>query len=262
VVRVSGEPERSEASKRRAGRRRATDGGTEPVADDRDAGHGDSSADEPADDGSVTDAGSAPDAGPTVDSESDTERGDAVGDDPDHRSRVAGPGLRTDADDEAAFETGSSSVGVALTVGASLVTVLPLAVAPVGAVFGAAGLVVLGLAVRFDEDRALGLGVFGLLGGVLLGGATGASPLAVLVATAGALLAWDVADRALVVGEQLGRAAPTARLELVRATASASLLALGAGVTYAVYELAGGGKPMLALALLVLGATLLAAALR
>lgn len=242
---ASREPERSEGSDADSRNERPASNGGVASVPESDAGP-DPDA-EPADAG----AGGSP---------ADPRNGADDGADRPDRPATGAPG-RADGDG-AEFETGPSSIGVALTVAASLAAVVPLAGAPMGLGAGLFGAVLVGAGVRIERSRAFGLGVVALGGGVLLAGLSGAAPWVVVAATAGTLLAWDVGDTALVVGEQLGRAAPTARLELVHATATAIVLAVGAGVAYAVFYLMEGGRPTLALALLLLGATLLAATLR
>lgn len=229
-------------------------GEADPAADDA----ADHAADDAAANDAAVDGGTVSAAGATDGSDAD-DRADTVS--TDGRSPTGAGGAGPDGE-EPGFETGTSSVGVGLAVLASLAAVLPLVTTPPGLALGLVGFALLGVGVRAERPRLFGFGVAGLAGGVVLGGLAGAAPSAVLAATAGTLLAWDVGDNALVVGEQLGRAAPTARLELVHATASGIVLATGAAGVYAVFSLVGGGRPTLALALLLLGATLLAATLR
>jgi hypothetical protein len=96
-----------------------------------------------------------------------------------------------------------------------------------------------------------------LFGGVLFGAGGTPDPLYALLGGALAVVAWDVAEFGIGVGEQLGRDAPTARLEVTHAAASAivGLLAVAAG--YGVYVVAWSGLPTVALVCLLAAALLL-----
>jgi hypothetical protein len=131
-----------------------------------------------------------------------------------------------------------------------------------GLPFAAVGLV--GTAVGlFGASRAwLARGGTLAVAGVLVAGARGAAPEPLLVGLLGAVLAWDVGEHGLGLGEQLGREADTARVEVVHAAAS---LAVGAGATvvgYGTFLAASGGQPVAALVFLLVGVVGLAAALR
>lgn len=112
------------------------------------------------------------------------------------------------------------------------------------------------------EQRAVTAGSAMLVVAALAGGASGAPVVATLVGVTGALLALDLGSTALSLGEQLGRQAPTLRLELVHATAS-TLVGLGivtAGT--AVHSTAAEGQPVTAVLGLVIAVVLLLLALR
>jgi hypothetical protein len=112
------------------------------------------------------------------------------------------------------------------------------------------------------EQRAVTTGSAILVVAVLTGGAAGAPIVATLVGVTGALLALDLGSTALSLGEQLGRRAPTLRLELVHATAS-TLVGLGivtAGT--AVHSAAAEEQPVTAVLGLVVAAVVLLLALR
>ncbi|RJT04144.1 hypothetical protein, partial [Halococcus sp. IIIV-5B] len=109
--------------------------------------------------------------------------------------------------------------------------------------------------------RQVTLGAAGVFCGILLAGLADAPPELLLLSTAGAVVAWDVATFAIDLGSELGRAAETRRLELVHAGASTGL-ALGAAIVGTlVYRFVGGG-PALAPVVLLCGAVVLAIALR
>lgn len=152
--------------------------------------------------------------------------------------------------------SGAVSAGVALLT-ASAVGWYSLEAFGVGAV-GAAVLVA-GLVIA--RRTPLVVGAVGLVAGVLLGGIRGAPVWALLVGIAGAIIAWDAADTALVLGRQLCPAARTRRVELVHLSGTLLTASLAAGVGYGVYRVATGGQPVAALLLLLLAGALLVRAL-
>ncbi|MFB6129790.1 MAG: hypothetical protein ABEJ28_03105 [Salinigranum sp.] len=127
---------------------------------------------------------------------------------------------------------------------------------------GAAGIFLLAAGLAVGRRGAVTLGAAALFADVVLAGATGAPVVPVLVGTVAAVVAWDVGLTAIGLGEQLGRAAPTTRLEAVHAGVGALVGAATAGLGYGVYRTASGGQPLLALVLLLLAGLLLASALR
>ena len=151
------------------------------------------------------------------------------------------------------------SEGVAVVAGA--VGTLALAVSPPAFGLGALGTVAVGAGLYRRSHAAVTLGATGVFCGVLLAGLADAPPELLLLSTAGAVVAWDVATFAIDLGAELGRTAETRRLELVHAGASTGL-ALGAAIVGTlVYRLVGGG-PALAPVVLLCGAVVLAIALR
>jgi hypothetical protein len=106
------------------------------------------------------------------------------------------------------------------------------------------------------------LGAVGLFGGVLLAGAQGGGPEALVLGLLGTVVAWDVGEHAVGLGEQLGREATTTRSELVHAAASLAVGAAGATLGYGVFLVAAGGQPTTALVFLLIGVVALAAAVR
>lgn len=177
------------------------------------------------------------------------------------RKRATGT-TPTGGGDAGAFEAGPSSLGRGLTVSAGLLASVSLAPAFPAVGVGVVATATLAYGLREGSERLLGAGVATLVGALLLGGVLG-TPAELLVIAAGAtILAWDVGDNALGVGEQLGRNARTGRLELVHAAASLAVAVVGSAVAYGVFRLAGGGRPVLAVVLLLLGATILVAVLQ
>lgn len=155
-----------------------------------------------------------------------------------------------------------SGTGTALALVAALVAVGGLAASPPAVLAGVSGAGVLGAGLRYGSDAGVTAGAALLFVGVLVAGVFGAAPELLLVAASGTVVSWDVAENAVGVAQQLGREADTARAELVHAAGSAAVAALGSGVAYLAFTQVGGGHAESALVFLLLGAVLLAAALR
>lgn len=129
------------------------------------------------------------------------------------------------------------------------------------AVPGLVGLLLVAVGAFRGSRRALSAGVVVLLVAVLVAGVSGGATAGLLVGTLGALLAWDLGENAVTMGEQLGRAADTRRAELAHAASSIAVGAVGAGVVYGLYLVASGGQPLTALVFLLVGLVLLAVVL-
>jgi hypothetical protein len=127
---------------------------------------------------------------------------------------------------------------------------------------GLVGLALLGGGLLAGSRRLATYGTAGLLVGVVVAGLRGAGPASLLVGLLGAVLAWDITDHGVSVGQHLGREADTRRVELVHAAASLLVGSVGAGVGYLVYVVATGGQPVSALVLLLVGVVVLVGALR
>ena len=154
-----------------------------------------------------------------------------------------------------------SRTGTAVAGLVGFVAVAAQAVAGPAVVVGGVGLLALVAGLRRGVRRLVSLGVFGLLLGVLVAGAVGVPTELLLVSAAASAVAWDVADQAVSLGEQVGRGADTSRAELVHAAGSALVATLAVTAAYLVFTAVTGG-PVLALALLLLGAILLASVLQ
>ncbi|ELZ91914.1 hypothetical protein C440_16419 [Haloferax mucosum ATCC BAA-1512] len=95
-----------------------------------------------------------------------------------------------------------------------------------------------------------------------IGGVSGPGPESLLLAAIASILAWDLGENALSVGDHLGREADTTRLEVVHAATTLVVLTVGAGVVYGIAAVASGGQPIAAVVLLVLGAVALVSGVR
>jgi hypothetical protein len=148
-----------------------------------------------------------------------------------------------------------------IAVGVAIVGALALAVSGPAFAVGAVGVISLAAGLRSVSRAAVTLGAVGLFCGTVLAGLAGGPPPLLLAATAATVVAWDVAEFGIGLGEMVGGEADTRRAELVHAGASGALALLGAGGGLAVYRLAGGGPALVPIALLC-GAVVLVLALR
>lgn len=160
------------------------------------------------------------------------------------------------------FDPGPSTLGQGLTLAVGLAAALSLAPVVPAVLVGALGAVIQTGGLRVRSERIVGAGATALVAGLLVGGVSGTPPELLVIAAATTLVAWDVADNTRSVGEQLGRNARTERLELAHAAASLSVASIAAAAVYTVFRLSGGGAPLVAVVLLLIGATLIVAALR
>lgn len=152
------------------------------------------------------------------------------------------------------------SVKVAIV--AALVATVSVLGVPIAAAIGVVGVVAVTVGLVLCR-RALIEFAGGALGlAIVVGGGLGASPAAVGIAALAAVVAWDVADHAADLGEQIGRNARTRRNELAHAGGSLLIGAVAGAIVYGVFLGMAGGQPTTALAFLLVGAIALVAALR
>ncbi|MFC7081235.1 DUF7519 family protein [Halorussus caseinilyticus] len=105
---------------------------------------------------------------------------------------------------------------------------------------GAAGLLAVTLGVVRGSRRAVTLGAAALLVGALVGGLLSGAPLLLLPGVIATVLAWDLGEQAINVGEQLGREAETTQLEATHAAGS-TVVAVGAGgLGYGIFLVSSG----------------------
>ncbi len=110
--------------------------------------------------------------------------------------------------------------------------------------------------------RRLGGGAFGIFAAALFAGNLGAPTDATLLGVIGAVLAWDAGGFSMGLSAQLGRDAPTGRVELVHVTASAVVGAITIALAYAAFSLGTGAGSISALLYLLLAAFVLLFAAR
>lgn len=140
--------------------------------------------------------------------------------------------------------------------------VLGLAATPLALAPGVIGAIAVGFGCYRGSRPTITLGSAGLLAGVVIAGALGARPTAVLVATVAVALAWDAGRNAVTVGARLGRAADTRRVEIVHIASTAVVATLAAAGGYLVARASVGSQSPVALVVLLVAAVLLTAALR
>lgn len=169
----------------------------------------------------------------------------------------------TSTDRAATVDRGPSRFGLSLS-GAATVTAVAavLLVSPTGALVTLFGGFVLAVGVALDRLGVRDAGLVAMLAGPVLGGLAAPAVVPPLVATVAIVLARDTADNAIDVGAQLGAHARTRRAEAVHATGTLVVGLAGAAAGFLVYALAGGGRPVTALVVLLAGAFALLLAIR
>lgn len=140
------------------------------------------------------------------------------------------------------------------------------AIAQVEWLAGTLGLLVLGIGVtglrRGWERPLVSLGASALLGYLLLRGVVGEPPMTVLLVTAVAtVVAWDVGEQAINIGEQMGVTAETRSAELLHAGGSAGVGAVAIVLAIGGYQVGVEEVPLSGLVLLAVGVVTLVAAL-
>lgn len=160
---------------------------------------------------------------------------------------------RRSADDGATTdEYAPSTAGLGLTVAVGLFGAVSTLLA--GVWLGLVGVVLAGSGVYRGSRRLLGLGVVVLFASVVVAGLLSVPGFVLVPVMVGTVLAWDVGENAITVGEQFTDAADTWRGELLHAIVSAMVVTLFAVGAFAVYTISTGGYPIAAVVLAVVGA--------
>ncbi|WP_435360522.1 DUF7519 family protein [Haloarchaeobius sp. DFWS5] len=172
----------------------------------------------------------------------------------------------TDARKPGEIDRRPARLSALVALGAGALAALAAVLTGSAGVIGAAiGMAALAPGVVLGSRRLVHIGAVGLFGGLVFAGATGTAPAAellMLVGTTGTVLAWDVGQNAIGIGEQLGRGADTSRAELAHVGGSTVVGILTAGSAFGVYQVATEGQPLTALALMILAVVILTTALR
>lgn len=151
--------------------------------------------------------------------------------------------------------------GIAVLVAVTALATL-LAPPSVGTLVAAPGVALLGLGLLQGRRAPLTAGAGLVFVGVLVHATTVTDPLLPLVGAAASVVAWDVGEHAISLGEQLGREAPTRQASLTHAAASGLVGLATAGGAFVVYTATSRGQPLAALVLLLFAAVVLTSALR
>jgi hypothetical protein len=166
--------------------------------------------------------------------------------------------IDSDVDHAPARASSAFAVSAAvLALGTLVVSAAVLAVIP-----GVIGVSLILLGLHRGSRSVLTIGGGGSFSGILVAGALGARPRAILIATVAVVLAWDTGTNAIDIGERLGRAARTRRIEVVHVAATTVVVGSAAGGGYLVYQLSAGGASPVALIALLIASVLLAVAIR
>lgn len=141
------------------------------------------------------------------------------------------------------------------------VTSAPFSLLTVPLGFGGVAIMAGGLFVRKNRSWVT-FGAAGLLLSVLISGLFGTPGEMLLISAAGTVLAWDLGQHAISLGDQIGRHSKTWRNEALHGSATAIVAMLSAAFGYVVYSSAGGGQPVAAVIMLSLGIVFLVWAIR
>lgn len=197
-----------------------------------------------------------------VDAEDPTPEG-PVRTEPDSAESTPGDHVSRVEAEISPVERSPTRLGSLLAVVAALVAVASGGIYSMPALaVGGAGLLGLTIGVVRGSQDTVTVGAATLFAGVVVAGVQGAPVAATLVGTVATVFAWDVAGTAIAIGDQLGRAVDSSRIEVVHASTSALVGVLAATVGYGIYVTATGGQPLVALAFLLLASVLLLATLR
>lgn len=161
-----------------------------------------------------------------------------------------------------AVDRGPTRVSAAVAVGAAVVAFLlsgPYAWTSLAA--GALGVALVLAGVLVGSHASVTVGSAALFAGVLAAGVAGVPEPFVLGGAVAAVVAWDAGGTAIDLGAQLGRAAATARLELVHASSTALVGTVAAAGSWALYRASLGSGTLTAPTLLAVAALCVALAL-
>jgi hypothetical protein len=170
------------------------------------------------------------------------------------------------ADDETSVEidnspTKISSYGAIVAAFVAALTSAPFALLALPLGLGGVGIVAAGVFLRYNRTWVT-LGAASLFLSVIISGGFGAPVEFLLVSTIGTMLAWDLGQNAISLGEQMGRHTNTRRNEVIHASFNTVVAMLAMGVGYGIYSVASGGQPVAALTMLLFGSIFLVWAIR
>lgn len=131
-----------------------------------------------------------------------------------------------------------------------------------GLLIGTFGALVFLLGLLVAKRRLISFGASIVFAGTIVAGTEQAPVLAVLIAVASTVIAWDLARYGIGLTRQLGTDARTLRPESVHTSVSAGVGLGTVVIGYSVFQIGLEGQPATALVLLLLAAVLLVVALR
>lgn len=152
------------------------------------------------------------------------------------------------------------STGAALLTAAGAALLVSVSIHAI--VAGAVGVLVMTVGLVRWSPRLLTVGATSLFGSLLVAGVLGMAPEYLLGAAFLTAMAWDAGLLAVGLAEEVGRDVSTLRVEVVRLSSSAVVLAVGGASGYLVFRHVSGNHPMLALVALLFGAIMILAALQ
>lgn len=142
-------------------------------------------------------------------------------------------------------------------VGAVLAAVAAASLTAAGGLLALAGtLLVVGGLGRCSRLLLMG-GCAMLVGGAVLGGGSSGAALPALVGVGAGAYAWLVGEQAMNLGEQVGRRAPTRRVEAVHALSMGALVVVTGAVGYVAYLASAPTHPQFLVLLLLLSIVLM-----
>ena len=144
------------------------------------------------------------------------------------------------------------------SVAAGLAGIVAVATAAVGSVDAIAiavvGFICLSAGLVRGTRLAVDVGCLLVFAGVVVSGLGSDSVELTMLGTVAVVIAWDLGQDGIDLGEQLGRETATARLETVHIVSSLFVGLLAATLGYGVYLFAADGQPASAVVLLLLAA--------
>jgi len=132
-------------------------------------------------------------------------------------------------------------------------------IAALVALGGAAGVIA---GMRRGSRLVLGIGVTIQFWAVVVAALGALRVELVLLASMAVVLCWDLGEQAITVADQLGATGTGTRPFAVHAAGTLLVGTLCFGGVYSLYQIAGGGQPLLALVLLLGGGTVVLAGTR
>lgn len=171
--------------------------------------------------------------------------------------RVGGPDEREAVEIDHRPPRLSQVIAAAAAVFGALMTV-PFATLAIPFGLSGVSLVLVALFVRHSRAWLTAGTALVLLGAIITGTYGAVAPELMLLGVVATIIGWDVGQHGIGIGHQLGRTTPSARNQLVHTGTSAVALGLVGILSYAVFLLAGDGRHVTTVVVLVLGVLVVA----